>query len=69
MVELTADHTDPCGTSKLGLCVVAFLDGSVEAQEARAAQLKVLDDVRISPANKVSISLGYGYTACKLTNK
>jgi hypothetical protein len=55
MVELTAASVDPCGPTKLGLCIVAFVDGSSDASaaELREKQLAVLDAVRTSPANKV----------------
>eukprot|EP00038_Savillea_parva_P020208 m.30662 g.30662 ORF g.30662 m.30662 type:complete len:513 (+) comp4734_c0_seq1:103-1641(+) len=51
LFEYTAETADACAEDKLGLCVVAILDGS-PLNPDKDAQLQVLRDVQESPSNK-----------------
>jgi len=51
LFEYTAETADACSDSKLGLCVIALLDGS-PLNPDKEAQLKILEDVQKRPANK-----------------
>jgi len=51
LFEYTAETADACSDSKLGLCVIALLDGS-PLNEDKAAQLKILEEVQKRPSNK-----------------
>lgn len=50
--EITADTPNACESTKLGLCVVALLDGSPDNKETLEAQLEVLEQVQHLPSNK-----------------
>jgi hypothetical protein len=51
LFEYTADTVDACAADKLGLCIFGILDGS-PMNDAKEAQLKVLQDVQNQPSNK-----------------
>ena len=50
--EISADTADFCENSYLGLCVIAFLDGSPEGSADRAKYLQVLEKAQYAPSNK-----------------
>eukprot|EP00039_Didymoeca_costata_P000119 m.44180 g.44180 ORF g.44180 m.44180 type:complete len:523 (-) comp10064_c0_seq1:1151-2719(-) len=52
LFEYTAETPDACESSKLGLCVIALLDGSPPNKENFEAQLEHLKAVQQNPVNK-----------------
>ncbi|EGD72794.1 hypothetical protein PTSG_12188 [Salpingoeca rosetta] len=49
--EVTAETPDFCSENQLGLCIIAFLDGS-PANQDKDTQIDVLKQVQSDPANK-----------------
>lgn len=50
--EVSSATPDACAASKLGLCIVAFLDGEPSNAAARESQLEMLKKVQHLPSNR-----------------